>query len=157
LDNFRQFDFWVGSWDVTDSTGRRAGVNAITLEQDDCVLVERWRSVSGRTGFSMNYYDPVMGKWRQHWVGLDLVLEMAGGIAGDTMILEGPLQYLKSGEVTLLRGIWTPLADGRVRQHFLESRDKGQTWEEWFDGYYERATTPSRNAAVNRSSSGGSQ
>lgn len=155
LDRFRDFDFWVGSWEVTDGTGQIAGRNEIALEQNDCVLVERWQSVRGRTGLSMNYYDPALDKWRQHWIGLGLVLEMAGGMSDGSMILEGPLQYLKSGEVTLLRGIWTPLPDGRVRQHFLETRDNGTTWEDWFDGYYERVSSPSHNSANASSSPGG--
>ena len=52
------------------------------------------------------------------------------------MVLEGPLQYVAQKRVTLLRGEWTKLPDGRVRQHFTESSDDGKTWTEWFDGYY---------------------
>jgi hypothetical protein len=34
--------------------------------------------------------------------------------------------------------VWTPLPDGRVRQHFKESSDGGKTWTDWFDGYYSK-------------------
>ena len=85
---------------------------------------------------SMNHYDPQAGKWHQHWVGVGVMLEMEGGLKDGSMQLEGPLHYLTTGEVSLLRGIWTALPDGRVRQHFLESKDSGKTWTEWFDGYY---------------------
>ena len=136
--SFRQFDFWVGEWEVRDQTGKPAGRNSITLEQNGCVLVERWTSMSGGTGMSMNHYDPQAAVWRQHWVGVGVILEMSGGMKDREMILEGPLQYLADGRVTLLRGTWTPLPDGRVRQHFIESADQGKTWTEWFDGYYSK-------------------
>lgn len=137
-DSFRQFDFWVGEWNVVDGGGRPAGRNSITLEQNGCVLIERWTSVKGGTGMSMNHFDPLSKTWRQHWVGLGLILEMSGGLKGDSMVLEGKLQYLADSKITLLRGTWTPLPDGRVRQHFVESTDEGKTWSEWFDGYYSR-------------------
>lgn len=135
---FRQFDFWLGHWEVKDQTGKFAGRNAITAEQNGCVVVEQWQSASGSTGMSMNYYEPRSGHWKQNWVSPDLILEMSGGLKDDSMILEGPMQYVGQNRVTLLRGIWTPLPDGRVRQHFVESTDGGKTWNEWFDGYYSR-------------------
>lgn len=57
---------------------------------------------------------------------------MIGARQGKELILES---LRNRGTTTLLRGIRTPLTDGRLRQHFLESRDGGKTWEEWFDGY----------------------
>jgi hypothetical protein len=137
-DDFRQFDFWVGEWNVVDQDGRIAGRNSITLEQNGCVLIERWTSAKGGTGISMNHFDPLSQRWKQHWVGLGLILEMSGGLNEGSMLLEGKLQYLADSKVTLLRGTWTPLPDGRVRQHFVESTDEGKTWTEWFDGYYSR-------------------
>jgi hypothetical protein len=141
---FRQFDFWIGVWEVRDAAGKRAGENTISLEHNGCVLVERWASASGGTGMSMNHYDPQAGVWRQHWVGLGLILEMSGGLKDGAMIMEGPLQYVGTDRVTLLRGVWTPLPDGRLRQHFLESSDEGKTWSEWFDGYYSKTRAARR-------------
>jgi hypothetical protein len=138
---FRQFDFWVGTWDVTYRDGKPAGVNRISREELDCVVIERWASASGGTGMSMNYYDPRAERWTQHWVGLGLILTMTGGLRGTEMVLEGTLQYVHERRVTTLRGTWTPLPDGRVRQRFVESTDGGQTWSEWFDGYYRRNGT----------------
>lgn len=135
---FRQFDFWVGEWEVVDAEGRPAGRNSITLEQNGCAIMERWVSAKGGTGFSLNHYDPSSGRWKQHWVGLGLMLEMRGGLRDGAMVLEGNLQYLGNAKVTRLRGTWTRLPDGRVRQHFAESADGGETWTEWFDGYYSK-------------------
>ncbi len=135
---YRDFDFWVGEWDVADAAGKAAGANAITNEQGGCVIVERWRSAQGGLGQSLNYYDPAAKKWKQLWVGLGILLHMEGSLQGGAMRLEGPLQYLADGRVTTLRGTWSKLPDGRVRQFFEESADGGKSWTVWFDGYYTR-------------------
>jgi hypothetical protein len=136
---FREFDFWAGSWEVSDADGKLAGHNDVTIEERGCVLVERWKSAAGGTGFSVNFYDPLAKTWTQQWIGLGLLLRMTGGVRDGSMILEGPLQYLPTGRVTRLRGTWSSLPDGRVRQHFQESSDDGRTWQDWFDGYYRRS------------------
>ena len=133
---FREFDFWVGDWDVRDAEGKTAGVNRITNEENGCVIIERWRSEQGGHGQSYNYYDPATKKWNQLWIGLGILLHMDGGFADGSMRLEGPLQYLTQDKTTRLRGTWTALPDGRVRQLFEESEDGGKTWNLWFDGYY---------------------
>jgi hypothetical protein len=135
---FREFDFWVGEWDVRGPQGKTAGVNTITNEENGCVLVEHWRGAGGTTGQSYNYYDPEAKRWNQLWVGFGLLLHMKGGMSEGSMRMEGPAQYLGQNRVTILRGIWTPLPDGRVRQQFEESADGGKTWTNWFDGYYTR-------------------
>jgi hypothetical protein len=135
---FRQFDFWAGAWDVDDRDGKLAGHNDVTIEERGCVLVERWKSVAGNTGLSVNFYDPRAKSWTQQWIGLGVLLRMTGGMRDGAMVLEGPLQNLRTGRLTRLRGTWSSLPDGRVRQHFEESSDDGKTWEEWFDGYYRR-------------------
>ena len=134
----REFDFWVGEWDVRDASGKTAGVNTISNEENGCVLVEHWRSAGGGTGQSYNYYDPAAGRWKQLWIGLGILLHMEGGMSAGSMRLEGPLQYLGQSRVTTLRGTWTALPDGGVRQLFEESEDGGKTWTTWFDGYYTR-------------------
>lgn len=138
---FRQFDFWIGRWTVQRPDGHAAGINAITSEEAGCAIVEHWTSANGGTGQSLNFFDPAAGKWRQVWVGLGLVLTMEGGLVDGAMVLEGPLQYVGTGRVTRLRGMWTVLPDGRVRQQFHESEDAGRSWKPWFDGYYSRAGT----------------
>lgn len=139
---FREFDFWAGSWRVVGADQKPAGENHITIEERGCVLVERWRSAGGGTGQSLNYFDPVAGAWKQRWVGMGLILEMQGALRDGAMVLEGPLHYVREGRTTLLRGTWTALADGRVRQLFEESVDRGESWRPWFDGYYSRIPRP---------------
>jgi AraC-like DNA-binding protein len=135
---YREFDFWVGRWDVRGPKGKLAGENTITLEEDGCVVVEHWRSAGGGTGQSISYYDPKANRWKQKWVGLGLLLEMDGRFENGAMVLEGPLQYLGTDRETILRTTWSRLDDGRVRHTSVESDDGGKTWKPWFDGYYSK-------------------
>ncbi len=137
----RQFDFWVGTWTVTDAKGTRVGTNRIELEDRDCVLTETWASTKGGTGRSLNYYDARAKEWVQLWVdGTGGALTMRGGLDGADMVLQGPYVNV-DGSHYLLRGRWTPKPDGTVRQFFESSQDDGKTWKTWFDGTYTRVET----------------
>lgn len=138
LDEHRQFDFWVGTWDVLSPQGQRVGHNVITRADQECMLEERWTSASGGTGMSINLYHPGKERWVQHWVAASYVIDLEGGLVDGAMVLEGELVPI-SGTPSRLRGTWTPLPDGRVRQFFEQSTDGGATWTTWFDGYYVRA------------------
>src|SRR5690349_25148162 len=66
---YRQFDFWVGEWNVQSPTGQPLGWNNVTLEQDGCLIVEHWKSSRGtETGSSFNYYDTRDSKWHQLYI-----------------------------------------------------------------------------------------
>jgi hypothetical protein len=78
----RQFDFWLGDWEVTDKAGETVyGHNTISKREKGCYLYEEWRSASGGSGSSMNYYDPSNGKWHQLWIDAGFsIIQTAGGI-----------------------------------------------------------------------------
>ena len=64
----RQFDFWLGEWDV--SPGESAVLIAestITLHDQGCVILENWRPFRNAHGHSINVYDATDGKWHQTW------------------------------------------------------------------------------------------
>ncbi len=134
----RQFDFWLGSWQVRGPKGQLAGRNEIDRIEGGCALRERWQATSGVTGQSFNYYNPENGQWRQLWLDSGYsIIDISGGLDGDSMVLEGTITYLATAASHGFRGTWTPLPDGRVRQHF-EQRDAEGAWQTWFDGFYTR-------------------
>src|SRR5262245_26786531 len=91
-DVYRQFDFWVGAWTVSDGQGVKQGDNVITREEGGCLILERWTAVSGNTGQSYNFYDPGTMQWRQVWVSKDSVIDYAGGLnARGEMELRGQI------------------------------------------------------------------
>jgi hypothetical protein len=135
----RQFDFWVGSWDVSHpGNGQTLGQNRIDLILNDCVLHEHWTGAKGFRGESFSLYDASRGVWHQSWVdqsGGFLALE--GGLRGGAMVLSGT--SVNAGATTLNRITWTPRADGSVEQKWDSSDDGGKSWSTTFDGIYRRA------------------
>jgi len=139
-EDYREFDFWLGSWIVRLADGTEAGRNVIRKEQAGCALIERWTGRRGNTGISLNYFDPSANEWVQHWVDEQgTLIILRGGITGRSMILQGTIYDAARAQTNLLRGTWTPMDDGRVRQFFEESADDGATWKEWFEGFYTRS------------------
>lgn len=136
---FSAFDFWIGEWDVHVAGGAVAGSNVIERAQRGCVLIENWSSASGSTGMSINYVDKTSGEWVQIWNAAGgSQINIRGGMTNDGMLLTGTIHYVANGTTAPFRGLWTPLADGRVRQFFEQSSDEGETWTPWFEGFYTR-------------------
>ncbi len=138
---YRQFDFWVGKWEVFRPDGKVAGTNRIEKEYGGCVLHERYVTPGRYTGESLNSYDPARKVWHQTWVdnsGMLLLLE--GQFNGKSMVLEGKTLDQAAKE-TKHRITWTPNADGSVRQ-LWESTDAKGAWTVAFDGLYKRSSNP---------------
>lgn len=134
---YRNFDFWIGEWEVRTPDGKLAGINRITREYGGCVIHERYSSESGYSGESLNTYDAGRRHWHQTWVdnqGLLLLLE--GQFADDQMVLEGETLD-KNGKATKHRITWTRNADRTVRQ-LWEVTDATGKWTTAFDGRYVR-------------------
>lgn len=140
-DVYRDFDFWLGDWEVT-SNGQLAGHNKISSQENGCLILEEWASAGGGTGQSYNYYDPGMKKWRQIWVSGFGTIDYAGGLNDDgEMVLEGEVAY-RNGTTAPFKGIWTLNEDGSVTQHFQQYDAKKEEWVDWFIGVY----TKNKNA-----------
>ena len=134
----RQFDFWVGSWVVVDKDDNIQGNNNVELILNFCALQENWKGASGSAGKSFNFYDRQTKKWHQTWIdSRGGVLYLDGGIKGNVMVLQGT-RLGRAGEEVLHRISYTPLEDGRVKQHWQSSRDQGKTWQEVFLGFYKK-------------------
>ncbi len=136
-EEFNQFDFWVGEWDVHVANGTLAGTNSIKKTQAGCALLENWLGASGNPGMSVNYYDIATDEWVQVWNSAGGVqIDIRGGLTDDGMLLAGQINYVSNGVIAAFRGLWTPLADGRIRQFFEQYNEESKTWAPWFEGFY---------------------
>lgn len=135
---YRQFDFWVGDWEVRNADGELLGHNEIKPIGNGCGLLENWRGAGGGEGMSINAYDPVIGNWTQRWVGVGVMLWLHGGLDGDNMVLTSITKRDTPRGPALDRISWAPLDDGRVQQMWDMSNDDGETWTRVFDGFYAR-------------------
>lgn len=140
-ERYRQFDFWIGDWNVHSTDGNPQGHNVIERGKSGCTLTERWTSLNGGGGFSVNFFDPRSEKWNQVWVdSRGGNFRLTGAFQGNSMVLQG-VHTAPDGSTELIRGRWTLMADGRVRQFFEQSKDAGKNWYVWFEGFYSKRTT----------------
>ena len=141
-DEYRQFDFWIGDWDVT-SNGQAAGTNSVHPIQNGCAIQENWQGsgAGGISGASFNIYDQATGKWHQTWVDASgTLLQLDGGLVDGVMIMSGRRPARDGSGMALHRISWTPNPDGSVRQLWEASKDDGGNWAVLFDGHYSRPT-----------------
>lgn len=137
----RQFDFWLGDWNVFDPDGVQVGTNFIRSELDGCVVSESWMGSGGIPGRSINTFDAETGEWHQTWTSANFSghLRMAGGLdAQGRMVLTGQREAVNQGFTLFDEFVWTVLGPDRVRQvGRLEVPAVG--FEGEFIGIYERS------------------
>jgi hypothetical protein len=142
-----QFDFWVGTWDVSQWNGAPLpggggrGTNEIYPILEHCVLLENWTGALGSSGKSFNWYDTNLHKWRQAWMAdgggpLDYFGEYKDG----AMRFEG-WTLNPDGSHMLQKLTFFRISPDTVRQLFEQSADGGKTWVPTFDGRYIRRKT----------------
>jgi hypothetical protein len=137
---YRQFDYWLGTWDVRangappDTPPAR---NVITKIHNGCVILESW-TAPGQTGQSFNIYDRVTKKWHQTWVDSTGDLhEYWGELKDGNLVYEGdiPAPPGRSGRVHT-RLTFFRQTDGTVRQYSEQTDDDGKTWQVSYDLIY---------------------
>jgi tetratricopeptide (TPR) repeat protein len=138
---FREFDFWVGDWNVGPAgTGVQQGRSHIAKEMGGCVVWENWTSAGGAYfGKSYNTWNVNLKRWEQYWVD-----NAAGVIFFHGGIKDGVMDYWtddvpQSTGGTLLRHLqFFNLGPDKVRQFSQGSNDGGKTWHVEYDLLYTR-------------------
>lgn len=134
----REFDFWLGEWDLTWGDGQRA-TNSIYQDFDGRVIVE---SFDGRPsielqGMSVSTYDVDAGCWRQTWVdNRGSYLDFRGEFRDGQMDLR--TERVVDGRPTLLRMRWFDIARDALTWAWERSFDGGRTWETLWQVAYSR-------------------
>ena len=130
---FRQFDFWVGDWDVFEGDGAMPTARVrVDRALDGCVLRERYDDKEGLRGESFSIYDAARRLWHQTWVtNRAQLLTIEGAFTNGEMILAG-VSRRPDGKSARVRGAWKPTSEG-VRETAVASTDDGKTWKPWFD------------------------
>jgi hypothetical protein len=140
---YRQFDFWVGTWDVR-SDGVSIALSRIEPGRDGCTIDEHYAQADGYRGGSVNFYDAALRKWRQTWVdAAGTVGEFAGNFTENVMRFEGET-HTRDGRRILRRLTLTPQSADRVRQYSEASTDEGRTWRPHYDFLYIRTAAAPR-------------
>jgi hypothetical protein len=138
---YRQFDFWIGNWEVYDTAGKKAGDSQIELILDSCIILENWKSArSGYAGKSFNTYNAITGQWQQNWVdnaGESIAFTEGKFDNHQMQFLTKPYPVAKD-TLGIRRLTFYQLAADKVRQHGELSKDGGQHWSTEYDLEYRR-------------------
>jgi hypothetical protein len=142
---YRQFDFWIGDWEVYGPKGNKAGDSKIELILDSCIILENWKSATATQGLfysgkSFNTYNVATKQWQQTWVD---------NVGGTTEYLEGHTEnnkiifqtkpfLFKKDTMAIQRLTFYNLGVDKVRQHGEISKDNGVTWSTQYDLEYRR-------------------
>ena len=137
----KQFDFWIGKWDVTPWSGVAIGppgFNDVHPILEHCIVFENWRAGNGGEGKSFNYYDTNLKKWRQIWMA-----DSGGPLDYTGEFKDGAMRFTgwnldAKGNRLEQKLTFTPIDANTVRQTFEQSPDGGRTWTVTFDGKYVR-------------------
>lgn len=138
---YRQFDFWVGEWDVYHPTADTiVGYNHIKNILNGCVIEENWTGASGFQGKSFNTYNPVDSTWNQVWVDVSgSTYHFKGAFTDGVMLMKGETISSQNGQTVLFEMSYTPNEDTQtIRQLWKSSADEGATWNTIFDGVYRK-------------------
>lgn len=134
---FRQFDFWIGEWDVKNPQGVLSGSSSVQLILGQCIIFENWTGGSGTNGKSFNIYDANDKKWHQTWVDdKGTFTHYIGGLVDGKMVVVA--ETIIAGQKTLAKMTFSKLPNGDVRQFGENSTDDGKTWVTAFDLIYSR-------------------
>ncbi len=138
-DEAKQFNFWVGEWEVYNPQGRHDGSSVIQSFAAGCGILENWTSaLGGGGGKSINFYDPDAKKWFQYWMGSNGVPTRYSGVYRDgAMRYEGEFTAA-DGKRNLLRLTFFNIDSNTVRQFSQSSNDDGKTWTTNYDYKYVR-------------------
>lgn len=135
----KQFDFWVGDWNVFDSKNKLIGTNRVVKMHKGCVLQENWESkIGSNKGTSYNYVNQLNKSWNQVWIdnsGYSLVL--SGKYENQSMILRSELISTDKGDY-FNQVTWTKNKDGSVTQIWENLNKKNEVIREVFRGIYRK-------------------
>ena len=138
---YKQFDFWLGNWNVYNVKNQLIGTNKIVKMKNACAIQENWKSKTSQSkGTSYNFYNATDKIWNQVWIdNIGGSLELKGTYKNNKMILKSKLISGTKGDY-YNQITWFNNSDGTVTQ-LWELLDINNTpFNEIFRGTYKKIT-----------------
>jgi hypothetical protein len=135
---YKQFNFWLGHWDVYDTTAKKVGENKIEVIEGGCGLRENWKS-NTQTGTSTNYFDPVDNTWNQLWIdNVGTILSLKGAYNNEKMELKSAMMQGKKVAFYYNVITWEKNKDGTATQTWDIRENTGKLLARSFKGIYKK-------------------
>ena len=136
---FRQFDFWLGEWEMRDrASGTVLGRAKVEKLSNGCMMREEWISSGGASGSNLSSYHAPEKGW-----------QMASAFANAPLLISqgqfsnGQLVFVGQAQQWMVRIVWAATDDpSRVKQTWENSSDGGKTWTMTFDAICVRLKSP---------------
>ena len=139
----KQFDFWVGDWELTwpgEKSGEVGhGTNSIKRIMDGCIVQENFSGGDSMhlRGTSVSVFDTNSGRWKQTWVDNEGgYLDFIGDFKNGQMILQR--QTIRDGAKILQRMVWKNISSTEMDWSWESSRNGGKTWQVNWPIHYKR-------------------
>jgi hypothetical protein len=137
----RQFDFWLGEWDLTWGEDGR-GRNTVRSRYSGCVIEENFDGTPSMVfrGMSISAFNARLKVWQQTWVDSQGgYIHLTGEFANGKMILFN--RPLDSDGRVLFRMTFYNIGPDSLDWDWERSEDGGQTWELRWRIHYQRAVS----------------
>jgi hypothetical protein len=139
----KQFDFWVGEWNLTwpgEKPGEVGhGTNSIKRIMDGCIVQESFSGGDAMhlRGTSVSVFDTNSGRWKQTWVDNEGgYLDFVGDFKSGQMTLQR--ETIRDGAKILQRMVWKNISSNEMDWSWEASRDGGKTWQVNWPIHYTR-------------------
>jgi hypothetical protein len=132
--SYQRLSFWIGDWDVFDSTGTHYATQRVTPVLDACAVMAEWASNAGDKGIGLSAFDPKTREWKQVYTSNQLPVPSSVKLRTSDPSYDGPgLRFIpvldpKGDTIARTRITILPLSGHRALQMFEDSRDAGRTW-----------------------------
>lgn len=143
--NYQRLAFWVGDWEVVDSTGAHYARQNVHAVLDDCALAADWTGGVGDKGLNVSAFDRRTGEWRQLYTSNQVPGPSGVSLRRSDPSYTGPgvrfIPLIEAAEnLTRSRVTIMPMSEHRVMQLFEDSKDGGKTWYVIFKAEHRRRT-----------------
>ena len=143
----RQFDFWIGDWDIQQKIIKKDGTwleakahTSVILILNGCALEEHWegdvkffwsgmQNFEHMKGFSIRYYNPQKKHWNLRWLD-NRNLNMGSGYTGNFINGKGEffIESKTANGKRISRITFSDIKENSVHWDLAFSKDDGKTW-----------------------------
>jgi hypothetical protein len=144
--SYHRLAFWIGDWDVFDSTGAHYATQRVRAVIDECAIAAEWASGGGNKGMGLSAFDLKTRQWKQVYVSNQVPFRSGVTLRTSDPSYTGPgIRFIPLPDATAGNPVQTrvtimPLSGHRALQEFEDSRDGGKTWKVVFKGEHRLRT-----------------